>query len=92
MTDDSSNQSSDRRGKERRTALKSGKIVYNKGQTTIECRIRNISEGGARLELGTPQLLPHTFELHISGMPVKVCSLRWAKDNLVGVAFVSDQQ
>ncbi|HEY3148670.1 MAG TPA: PilZ domain-containing protein [Dongiaceae bacterium] len=92
MTDDSSSQSSDRRGKERRIALKSGKILYNQGKTTIECRIRNISEGGARLELGTPQLLPHTFELHIAGMPVKQCSLRWAKDNLVGVQFVSEQQ
>ena len=91
MSDDSSSQSSDRRGKDRRTALKSGKILYNHGKTTIDCRIRNISEGGARLELGTPQLLPHTFELHISGMPVKVCSLRWARDNLVGVQFVTEE-
>ncbi|HEY1385062.1 MAG TPA: PilZ domain-containing protein [Dongiaceae bacterium] len=87
MSDDSSY--TNRRGDNRRTALKSGRIVHSQG--SIECKIRNISEGGARLELGTPQLLPHTFELHISGMPVKHCSLRWAKDNLVGVAFVSDQ-
>jgi hypothetical protein len=90
MSDDSSKGYTNRRDKERRTAFKTGRIVYNQG--TINCRIRNISEGGARLELGTPQLLPHTFELHIPGQPVKQCSLRWAKDNLIGVQFVGDQQ
>ena len=90
MTDDSSSESNERRGDDRRTALKSGRIVHGGG--SIPCRIRNISEGGARLELGTPQLLPHTFELHIAGMPVRICSLRWAKDNLVGVAFLAGKE
>ena len=66
--------------------LKSGRIVYPGG--SVECGLRNISDGGARLEIGGQQLLPHTFELHITGMPVRQCSLRWAKDNLVGVQFV----
>ena len=90
MSDDSSSQSTDRRGNDRRTALKSARIVYNDGKSSIECRVRNISEGGARLELGTPQLLPHTFELHIQGLSAYQCNLRWAKDNLVGVSFVTD--
>jgi hypothetical protein len=86
MTDDQS-KPDDRRSKDRRTALKSGRIVYNDGKSSIDCRVRNISPGGARLELGTPQLLPHTFELHIPGQPVRLCNLRWAKGNLVGVSF-----
>ena len=87
MTDDSSHSSDERRGGEtRRTALKGGRIVYPGG--SVECRIRNISDGGARLEIGGQQLLPHTFELHIAGMPARSCSLRWAKDNLIGVQFV----
>ena len=86
MTDDPSHPSDERRGREaRRTALKSGRIVYKGG--SVECKLRNISDGGARLEIGR-QLLPHTFELHIIGMPVRQCSLRWAKDNLVGVQFL----
>ena len=86
MVDDSSDDSDERRGREvRRTALKSGRIVHKGG--SVECKVRNISDGGARLDLGTPQLLPHTFELHVLGMPVRTCSLRWAKDNLVGVQF-----
>jgi hypothetical protein len=87
MAGDPSHPSDERRGSEtRRTALKGGRIVYQGG--SIECRIRNISDGGARLELAGQQLLPHTFELHITGMPVRTCSLRWAKDNLIGVQFV----
>ena len=87
MTGDPSHPSDNRRGGEtRRTALKGAHIVYAGG--SVECRIRNISDGGARLELAGRQLLPHTFELHVTGMPVRTCSLRWAKDNLVGVQFV----
>jgi hypothetical protein len=89
MTDESSKYPN-RRETDRRTALKSARIVHAKG--SIECKVRNISEGGARLDLGTQQLLPHTFELHMAGMPVRQCSLRWAKDNLVGVQFVSEPQ
>jgi len=43
------------------------------------------------LDLGTPQLLPHTFELHVTGMPVRLCNLRWAKGNLVGVSFAAEE-
>jgi len=87
MSDDPSHPADERRGREaRRTALKSGHIVYPGG--SVECKLRNISDGGARLEIGGQQLLPHTFELHVTGMPVRQCSLRWAKDNLVGVQFL----
>jgi hypothetical protein len=79
MTNQPSDPSSERRGDIRRAAL-------------IECKIRNISEGGARLELAIPQLLPHTFELQIAGLPARLCNLRWAKGNLVGVQFVDAPQ
>lgn len=91
MTDDTSNPSDDRRGDNRRTALKSGHIAYNDGRSTMPCKIRNISEGGAKLEFGTPQLLPHTFELHVTGLAPLLCSLRWAKGNLVGVQFMVEE-
>ncbi|WP_162916849.1 PilZ domain-containing protein [Dongia deserti] len=87
MTDEPSNSSGERRGDTRRTALQSARIVGKDG-TTVECRLRNISEGGARLELAGPQLLPHTFELYIADLPARKCSLRWAKGNLIGVQFV----
>ncbi len=90
MTDDTSDPSDNRRGDDRRTALKSGHIVFNDGKSTQPCKIRNISEGGAKLEFGTPQLLPHTFELHVTGLAPLLCSLRWAKGSAVGVQFITE--
>lgn len=66
--------------------LKSAPIVAKDG-TTVECRQRNISDGGARLELAGLQLLPHIFELEVTGTPTRTCSLRWAKNNLISVQF-----
>jgi hypothetical protein len=86
MIDDSSGSSDERRGDTRRTALKSARIVAKDG-TAVDCKLRNISDSGARLELASPQLLPHRFELEIAGLPARTCILRWAKGNLIGVQF-----
>lgn len=86
MTDPTQPSGERRGGNTRRTALKGARIVHKGG--SVECKLRNISDGGARLELAGQQLLPHTFELHITGMPARTCSLRWARDNLVGVQFM----
>ena len=86
MTSQPSDPASERRGDLRRSALRSARIVGKDG-TVVECRLRNISEGGARLELSGPQLLPHTFELHVADLPPRLCTLRWAKGNLIGVQF-----
>jgi hypothetical protein len=90
MTGDPSHPSDERRGGQtRRTALKGARIIYAGG--SVECRLRNISESGARLELAGPQLLPHTFELEITGMPARTCTLRWVKGSLIGVQFVDQE-
>jgi hypothetical protein len=86
MTNDPSGSSDQRRDGPRRTALKNARIIARNG-TVFECKLRNISDGGARLELVGQQLLPHTFQLEVAGMPSRTCSLRWAKGNLVGVQF-----
>jgi len=74
----------------RRTAIKGGKIVFNHGQSVLECRIRDLSTQGARLELIATQLLPHQFELHMTGGIVRRCELRWARGALVGVQFENE--
>jgi hypothetical protein len=91
MTSDPPDQSN-KRANDRRLVLKGAQIVYGAGgKSTIDCRVRNLSDTGARLEFPTAQLLPHLFELHIKGMPVRYCILRWAKDNLAGVFFVTSE-
>jgi hypothetical protein len=81
---------SNRREQFRRTVLKGARIIFNERQSTLNCRVRDMTAGGARLDLSTQQLLPHEFELQVSGSPIRRCGLRWAHGNFVGVSFLSD--
>lgn len=81
---------SDRREQLRRTVIKGARIVFNDRQSTFDCRVRDMTAAGARLDLSTQQLLPHEFELRISGNPARRCGLRWASGTFVGVRFLDD--
>ncbi len=91
MTDENDNPPENQRGHVRRLVIMKGTILYNDGKITIPCRLRDISETGAKLELEHQQLLPHTFDLQIRDMPALSCKLRWARGNRVGVEFVADE-
>ena len=81
---------SNRREQFRRTVLKGARIIFNERQSILNCRVRDMTTGGARLDLSTQQLLPHEFELQVSGNPMRRCGLRWAHGNFVGVRFLPD--
>ena len=81
---------SNRREHFRRTVIKGARIIFNDGKSTLNCRVRDMTAGGARLDLPTQQLLPHEFELQVSGSPMRRCGLRWAHGNFVGVRFLPD--
>ena len=80
-----------RREEFRRTVLKGARIIFNERQSTLNCRVRDMTTGGARLDLSTQQLLPHEFELQVTGNPtLQRCGLRWAHGTFVGVCFLPD--
>jgi PilZ domain len=81
---------SNRREQFRRTVLKGARIIFNERQSTLNCRVRDMTDGGARLDLSTQQLLPHEFDLQVSGSLTRRCGLRWAHGNFVGVRFLPD--
>ena len=81
---------SNRREQFRRTVIKGAKIVFNDRQSTLDCRVRDMTTEGARLDLSTQQLLPHEFELQVSGNQARRCGLRWAHGTFVGVRFLPD--
>ena len=58
---------SNRREQFRRTVIKGAKIIFNDRKSTLDCRVRDMTTDGARLDLSTQQLLPHEFELQVSG-------------------------
>ena len=82
--------SSNRREQFRRTVIKGARIVFNDRKSTLDCRVRDMTTEGARLDLLTQQLLPHEFELQVSGIPARRCGLRWARGTVIGVRFLPD--
>src|SRR5215213_1541740 len=46
-------------------SLLKGKIVYNNRLSTMDCIVRDISSGGARLALTHQNVLPDKFELYV---------------------------
>jgi hypothetical protein len=79
----------DRRKHQRIRTLKAGKITFNRRLNVIDCIVRNMSEGGACIQIDSPDWLPEKFDLSI---PIdgwkRACRLRWKTTDRVGVAYV----
>jgi hypothetical protein len=66
---------------QRRRTLLSGKLVYSEGpfapdgEFTLDCSVRNISEGGAKIVVPVRQLLPPNLYLIV----IKYCVAYWAR-------------
>ena len=71
----------------RHRVLKQGTIAFRDGGH-IDCMVRNISQGGARLEVATPFGLHGSFTLVIATDHFKRdCRAVWNIEKRVGVAF-----
>lgn len=66
--------------------LKSGKIVFNKKSSVLDCTIRNLSQSGACLQFADPTGIPETFELLVDGVS-RTCEISWRSGTRIGVIF-----
>ena len=64
------------------------KIIANDKSWGRDCRLVDISDGGALLVTQEPLELPQEFMLALSGRITRRCQLRWSEDCDVGIAFV----
>jgi len=65
------------------------RILFNKGMMKVDCTIRNISDGGAKLEVSGAVALPDHFDLHIPQKNVtRHVRLAWRHGDACGVAYV----
>src|SRR5829696_10231895 len=69
-------------------ALIGARIVFNNGQATVDCLIRDVSETGAKLIISAPVPLPDRFELIIpqKGITRRV-RVAWRRATEIGVRF-----
>jgi PilZ domain len=77
-----------RRRQERHRTLKAGKIIFNRKTSVVDCTVRNLSEGGACLQVDTIVGIPETFELLISAEhTARPCAVKWKSAHRLGVLF-----
>jgi hypothetical protein len=78
----------ERRKEPRRRTLKAGKILID-SKSIIDCTVRNLTDTGASLEVGSPIGIPDIFQLSI---PVdnltRKCRVSWRQEQRIGVYFV----
>jgi hypothetical protein len=79
----------ERRKLPRHRTLKAGLIAFNRA-ATIECRVRNLSEIGACLDVAGQVGIPDEFMLVIEHEQLKKkCRVIWRKPNRLGVEFAA---
>ena len=79
---------SERRTTTRLRTIKGAAIRF--GSTSIECTIRNLSERGAALEVGSPVGIPDEFTLWFKQNGLKRnCRVAWRSADRIGVQFLS---
>lgn len=79
----------DPRSTPRRKQLKAGVIAFNNRHSTLPCRVRELSQTGARLEVSNAHA-PDTFVLlvELDGLEAD-CEVVWRRGATVGVMFTS---
>ena len=79
---------SNRRKFPRRPVTYPAKIIANDGSWGRNCRLLDVSDGGARLVIAEPLELPENFTLALSRKTARRCKLKWMDDCEIGVIFV----
>ena len=79
---------SDKRSTPRLRSFLKGRVVFNGGQNSLECLIRDISSTGARLEVSANVTLPDRFDLYLPHRD-ETCKVhsQWRRGTQLGVAF-----
>jgi hypothetical protein len=73
----------------RRNTMIEAEIAFDGGRTRIGCIIRNLSEGGAKLEVAAVKAIPNSFDLLAPGHRPQACRVVWRALKELGVEFRS---
>ena len=78
----------DKRNTPRLRSFLKGRVLFNGGQNSLDCLIRDISPTGARLELSASVTLPDRFDLYLPHRD-ETCKvhIQWRRGSQLGVAF-----
>ena len=79
----------DRRSTKRRRTVLTGKVLFNKRASVLDCTVRDLSDSGAQLTLADVSALPPDFELEIPSNDLLVpARVMWSRGKNHGIRFV----
>jgi PilZ domain-containing protein len=64
-------------------------IIFGGGQAMQECIIRDLSDGGAKLEFANVKTVPSSFDLIVKGHRPHHCRVAWRALRELGVQFMT---
>lgn len=76
----------ERRTSPRMRVLKSGKIIVSEKAPAIPCTVRNVSAGGACVQMDSFYGIPDRFSIVIDGQR-HPCRVIWRSSQRMGVAY-----
>ena len=77
----------ERRAYARHRVFKGGRLAFS-GGAGVECTVRNISSGGARVDVASSVGLPQHLTLYIaSDHFMRHCHKVWRNETRIGLAF-----
>lgn len=84
----------DRRRSPRRNVVENAWIIEKKGGwSLLDCTVRDLSEGGAKLQIDPALEIPSHFDLLLGNdlaiIPVRI---RWRRRNFLGVEFAGPRR
>ena len=78
----------ERRQQSRARTLKAARILLNQHHSVIDCTVRNLSPGGACLNVATSLGIPERFDVIFEAdHSIRPCRLVWHKEKQLGVEF-----
>ena len=75
----------DRRASNRGRMLKGAKIIL--GKASVPCTVRNLSTGGACLQVQTTAGIPSIFHVAMADGTTRPCKVTWLDETRLGVQF-----
>ena len=72
----------------RRNTMIVATIVHSGGNSRTDCIIRNLSEGGAKIEVPSARIIPPSFDLMVPGHRPQHCRVAWRALRELGVQFM----
>jgi PilZ domain-containing protein len=80
---------SDHRSVPRNRELLGARIIFDNDSSTLDCIVRDLSAGGAKLVFGSPDGIPYLFTLQIPAHGSQhEAQLVWRQGGTCGVKFI----